>query len=228
MHVHEGLASGLTYGEETVVAHDQALVVAQVVGDPQALVGIHGEAFPVVVADLAVEHRGVLHVVDHVANRSGGQPGRSVGVEHEQGIRDGHVDAAVDHEAGGVHLGRTIQHVAVFVDLDQVRCGDFGVVQTEMVHQEVMIGSRHTRGNVVPDDVVVPVHVRQTVHCRQVHTDIPFFLGKTRLGRRGPFELCHRLFLHLLLLKGPLSRRNEQNLPPWLMVDNHLLTNDPH
>ena len=79
------------------------------------------EAFPVVVADVAVEHRGVLHeVLEPVLERRDRERLGHVGVEHDLPLGEVIVDRAVDHETGGVHVGRPFEHVALGVDLDQV------------------------------------------------------------------------------------------------------------
>ena len=57
-------------------------------------------------------------------------------------LREVVVDRRMDDEAGRVDIGRTFEHVAVAVDLDQVRRRDLVVQQSELVEEEVVVGAR--------------------------------------------------------------------------------------
>ena len=97
------------------------------------------------------------------------------------------VNRAVNHETRGIHVRRTFEHIAVFVDLDQVGRGHLFVKQPETVHQEGMIGARHARGDVVPHRVVPPKQVGQAKHRGEIDAHVP--LGRAGLDRAlGVFE----------------------------------------
>ena len=84
VHDHEGLAGGLADGEEPVVSHDECPLALHVLGETFTLLEREREAFPVVVADVAVEHRGVLHeVLEPVLERRDRERLGHVGVEHD-------------------------------------------------------------------------------------------------------------------------------------------------
>ncbi|MNT94792.1 hypothetical protein D3C72_2365520 [compost metagenome] len=62
------------------------------------------------------------------------------------------VDHPVEGEAGRVDRPvRVTDHVALHVDLDQVRGAHLGVVQAEGVGQEVLVRTGHAQGDVVVD-----------------------------------------------------------------------------
>ena len=102
-------------------------------------------------------------------------------MKHELVLRVMQMDCAVDDEAGRIDIGRALEHLAVFVDLDQVGCGDFLVQQSESVHQESMLGARHTCGDVIPDSIVPAEKVGQAKHRGQIDARLP--LGRTRIAR---------------------------------------------
>jgi hypothetical protein len=107
-----------------------------------------------------------------------------VGVEHDLPLREVVVDRGVDHEPARVHVGGAFEHVAVTVDLDQVRRSDLVVEQPELVQEEVVVRARNAHADVVPDEVVVTEVRSQPVHRRQVHTRSPFVPDETaRVGR---------------------------------------------
>ena len=102
-----------------------------------------------------------------------------VGVEHNLPLGEVIVDRAVDHETGGVHVGRPFEHVALGVDLDQVRGSDLVVEQAELVQEEIVVAAGHPHRDVVPDGVVVPEVGRQAVHRSEVDAGLPLFPGVT-------------------------------------------------
>ena len=112
VHDHEGLAGGLADGEEPVVSHDECPLALHVLGETFTFFEREREAFPVVVADVAVEHRGVLHeVLEPVLERRDRAP-RARGRGTRPSTGEVVVDRSVDHETGGVHVGRPFEHVA--------------------------------------------------------------------------------------------------------------------
>ena len=111
-----------------------------------------------------------------------------VGVKHELVFRVMKVNRTVNDEAGGIDVGRAFQHLAVFVDLDQVGRGDFFVKQAKTMHEEAMIGARRTRGNVIPHGIVPAEQLGQAEHRRQVDAHFPLGCAR-RLRTLGAGEI---------------------------------------
>ena len=91
----------------------------------------------------------------------------------------------MDDEAGLVHrVAGVLDHVAIDVDLHQVRRRDLVVVEAEGVDQEVDVGARHAHRQVAVDQLGPAEVVDQPVGGRQLDPQCPF-----RLGRRQGVDI---------------------------------------
>ena len=143
--VGEGLRQGLAPRQQAMVAQHQDRLAVHALQHARALVGLHRDAFEVVVGDLAVELGGVE--VGHRQPALGAghrQPRGGVGVHDAMGLVDVPVHRGVRGEARRIDRPLAVgEDVAVEVDLDEVRRGDLGVVQAERVDEQVPLGPRH-------------------------------------------------------------------------------------
>ena len=85
-------------GEEPVASHDECPLALHVLGETFTFFEREREAFPVVVADVAVEHRGVLHEVLEPVLERRDRERLHVGVEHDLPLGEVVVDRSVDHK----------------------------------------------------------------------------------------------------------------------------------
>jgi hypothetical protein len=107
------------------------------------------------------------------------------------GVRDaidivlGHMDGAVDDEAGDVDviIGGVEQRVAFDVDLDQAGSVDLFVQHAIGVDQKLIRGSRHPAGDMVGDHLGHAVQRRQTIAGRKIDPGLPF-LGADLFANR--------------------------------------------
>ena len=107
-------------------------------------------------------------------------------MKHAAGILAHFMDRGVNGEAGGVDAVVALgELVAVEVDLDEARCGDLVEHQAVWVDQEMMLRSRHPRGDVSVDQIVPAIIGDQTVARGKVDPLVPFGIRHSR-----------RLFLH--------------------------------
>jgi hypothetical protein len=186
VHRDEGFADGAPRGEQAVVAQDHRGVSAQVAHEALLLVEVDRRAFIVVVPDVAEEHRILRERQQAALERRDGHAGGRVGVDHAVDVMARLVHGAVDHEAGQVDAvaGARIQHqLAVEVDLDQARGGDFLVGVAVGVDEEVAVLARHAPGYVVVDEVVHAEQRDQAVAGRDVHAHLPFL--RAHLAAQG-------------------------------------------
>ena len=145
--------------------------------DALALVEVDRRALVVVVADVADEaDRGLRQRQQPAFHRRHRHAGAGVGVQHAGDIRPRLVDRAVDHVARlvdavvGVGLP---DDLALDVDLHQARGGDLLVEQAVEVDQQVVLGARDARGDVVVDEVGHPVRVDQPVAGGEIDPRLP-------------------------------------------------------
>src|SRR6185437_396426 len=91
-------------GEETVIAQDHRRLVADVAHEAGALVGVHGDAFEIVVGDFAEELRRIEIARRQPALGAGnGEACRGVRVHHAMRAGDAVMDRRMDGEARRVH-----------------------------------------------------------------------------------------------------------------------------
>ncbi len=135
-------------GEQTMVAQDKDVAVAQISDQPLLLVQIQGHAFVVVVGHAAVVGQGVLG--DRQQTVTLGRNRGSIagmGVQHGGEVWAGAVDGAVDHIACLVDAQArwVVDERTVHIDLDQVRGGDLVEQQAERIDQEMLVRPRAAR-----------------------------------------------------------------------------------
>src|SRR6476620_344921 len=126
VHEIERLADIDAGGEQAVVFHDQALVVAEIGDDTFAFVEIARHSLELMIADaLVIAHGALIEGQQPAVERRQRLAGHSVGVDDGVQVLARHVNGAVADEAGAGHLvGRVVENVAIDVDLDQARGGD--------------------------------------------------------------------------------------------------------
>ncbi len=202
MHGVERLGDGLAGGEQAVVAQDHGVVVAEVPDQLLAILGVDHHALVVVIADPGEAHRGLGVGQQAAFHRRHRHAGPGVGVDDAVHVGLGHVDRAVDHEAGAVdavvearpELGLG-QHVAVVVDLDQARGGDLLVEHAVGVDQEMVGLARHAHRDVVGDQVGHAVDVHQPVAGGEIDAGLPF-LGRDLRFEVGDLGRLQRMHAH--------------------------------
>ena len=91
------------------------------------------------------------------------------------------MNGAMEREAGRVDRPVAGADEPAFeVDLDQVRRGDFAVVQAEGVDEKVRLGPGHAQRNVVVDELA-PAQVRKdAVSGGELHARVPFVFTEPR------------------------------------------------
>ena len=143
---------------------------------PLALVDVVGDAFEVVIGDVEKPHRGLRQRQQPAFHRRDGHAGRRVRMRHAVHVVLGHVDGAVNDEAGDVDVivGGVEQRVALDIDLDQAGGVDFLVEHAVSVDQELVGRPGHPAGDVVGDHLGHPVHRRQPVAGREIDPRLPF------------------------------------------------------
>lgn len=120
-----------------------------------------------------------------------GHAGGGVGVHDAMRALDAAVEGGVHHEASRVHTVRgRVQHLALQVDLDQVACGDFAVVQPERVDQELLFIARNAirqaQRDVVVDHLGPAQMGEHAVAGGQLYAGGPFVgVHAWRFGRTG-------------------------------------------
>ena len=94
---------------------------------PLALVDIVGDAFEIVIGDVEKPHRRLRQRQQPAFHRRDGHAGRRVRMRHAVHVVLGHVDGAVNDEAGNVDVvvGCVEQRVALDIHLDQAGGVDF-------------------------------------------------------------------------------------------------------
>ena len=90
--------------EQAVVAQDHGFVVAKVPDQPRALVDIIGDAFEIMIRDVEEPHRGLRQRQQSAFHRRDRHAGRRVRMRHAIHVVLGHVDGAVNDEAGDIDV----------------------------------------------------------------------------------------------------------------------------
>src|SRR5215470_5871702 len=102
-----------------------------------------------------------------------------------------HVDRAVDHEAGVVHLvGRVVEDFSVAVDLDQVRCSDLFVQQSVRIDEKLILRARHAYRDVVVDHVRPAVMRDQPISGGELDARLPLLVADLLAARRHFMDFC--------------------------------------
>ena len=187
VHVQESVGRALAGGQQTMVAQDQILLLAQVGLQARDLVAPQSQAFVVMVGHV-VHHKGGLLADGQQAGfqRADRHTRFGVGVHHAMRIVPYRVDGAVDGEAGGVHREfRGQEFVAVHVDFHQAGRGDFIEHQTVGVDQELRLAARDAVGQAQAD--VGEHQIAPAVHGHQA-------VGGGELAAQRPFFFAHQFF----------------------------------
>ena len=158
-----------------MVAQDHGFVVAEVSHQPLALVDIVGDAFEIVIGDVEKPHRGLRQRQQSAFHRRDGHAGRRMRMRHAIHVVLGHMNGAVNDEAGDVDVivRRVEQRVALDIDLDQAGSIDLLVEHAVRIDQELVGCPRHTAGDVVGDHLGHPVHRGEAVAGSKVHACLP-------------------------------------------------------
>ncbi len=175
-HADEGLGNGFATGEQTVVAQDQDVVVAEVFAKPGAFFGVDAGAFEVVVADLAVIAYGVHRDGQQAVGQCrDGHAGSGVSVDDALNVRTHHVDGRVDDKAGGVDLLIPVANdVAFGVDFDEVGSSDFVEAVAVWIDEEVVVWAGDADGGMGPDEFVPAVVVDDAVSGSELGAEFSF------------------------------------------------------
>jgi hypothetical protein len=140
VHDAEGVGHGGAHAEQAVVAQDQRHVVAQRGLDAAAFLQVEGHAFVGMDAHRLVElGRDLVELQQALLAGGHGHTGHGVGVDDAVRVVARGVHRAVDGEAGRVHRGAALHHLAVQVDHDQVAGAHLLEQQAEGVEQETLL-----------------------------------------------------------------------------------------
>src|SRR4051794_15384903 len=102
-------------------------------------------------------------------------------MEHATGIFAHFVNGRVNGEAGGVDAVIALAElVAVEINLHEARSGDFVEHQAIRIDQEMMLRSRHARGDVRINQIVPAVMGDETVAGSEIDPLVPFGLRHFR------------------------------------------------
>jgi len=112
-----------------------------------------------VIREMAVKaHRMLRARQQAVRLRGDGYRLAHMQMHRARGVRARGVHGGMQRKACRVHRMRALSdHVAVDVDLDEIRRGDFIERETERVDQKAPRLARHARGNVRVDDIIPAV-----------------------------------------------------------------------
>ena len=163
-----------------MVAKDHDLLVAEIAHQPLTFREIKCEALEVVVRDATVEHHRVLiGVGEPVLQRRHRHARLGVGVHDAHRVLSGEVDGAVDGVAGAVNLvWGVVENVPVDIDLHEVGRRDLVPPKAKGIQQEMVIGPRNPRRDVVVDQRCRPaVQVSQPIGGSEVDSCPPFVLA---------------------------------------------------
>ncbi len=88
------------------------------------------------------------------------------------------VDRRMDHVTRVIDpVFALAEDLAVDIDLDQARCGDFLEHQAIGVDQEMLIGAGHARRNVRVEEIIEAMDRRHAVECGEIDAGAPFGIG---------------------------------------------------
>ena len=172
-----------------MVSKHHGVMGPQVSDQTLALFQINGRSLKIMVAQVTHEaHRRLGHgqqTTNHARDR---HTRSGVGVDHAIDIVASLVDGAVDHiprlvdAVIGVWF---VEDVAVDVDFDKTRSGDFFVQEAVQIDEQV-IGAWNFQGDVVVDQVRHAVQIHETVTSSKLHSGQPLLMADHGLKR---FEL---------------------------------------
>ena len=98
----------------------------------------------------------------------------------------------MDDETRLVHIEIGIlEHIAVDIDLDQGRRRDLLVEESVGIDQELILGSRHSQGNMVIDQMGPAKMRRQAVSGGELDPRLPFLVAHL-IPHRGDIECINR------------------------------------
>ena len=198
VHALEGGGDRAADRQRAVIAQQHVVLVAEVLLQARALVMVERDAFIVVIGEIVGDElRGLVQRQQafHAA-RHRGAVGR-VQMEHAAGVLAHLVDRRMDGEAGRVDAVIALgELVAVEVDLDQAGRRDLVEHQSVGVDQEVMVRSRHPRGDVGVDQIVPAIQRDEAIAGGEIDALAP--LGLRHVGRhflQARFRWRHGRFL---------------------------------
>ena len=138
-----------------MVAQDDGLFVANAFEQSRRFISVDGDAFKVMVRNHVVKLRGVkIGLLQTFFQAGHRHTCRGVCVHHTMRLWQVVVQSRVHRKTSRVHwIGRAIEYLAFQVNFDQIAGGDFAVVQTKGVDQEMFFGAtdllRQAQGDVV-------------------------------------------------------------------------------
>jgi len=183
----EGLWNARAADQQPVVAQHHRAMAAEVRDQALLLPAVEGGALVVVIGKVPVKaHRRLRERQQPFLQRRHRDAGRGVRVHHAVRVLPRFMDRAVDDVSRSVHRIAVIgflDDVARQVDLDQARGGDLLVEHPVAADQDVVLGTRHARGDVVVDQVRHAVLRHQAIAGGKIDAHLP-------LGRAHP--LAHR------------------------------------
>ena len=180
MHPVEGFADCAPDGQCAVVAQDHGLAIAKVAHQRFLFGFIQHDALIVVIGDLQETHGGLCQWQQATLERRYGHRGPAVRMNHAANLGTRGVHGAVNdgprpvQPVAEIAVVRRGEDVAVMVDLEQARGGDFLVHQAVGVNEEAALFARDARRNVVSHHVGHPVKVHQPVTRGEIDARLPF------------------------------------------------------
>ncbi len=164
-----------------MIAQQQHRPPARALDDPAPLVETHGDPFEVVIRDLSVQLRRIeIGERQAVARAAHGHRRRRMHVHHAMRVGQRRMDRRVECEAG--RIDRPVgmpDHVAVDVDLHEIRRADLTVMEPERIDQEVAVLARHAQRDMVVDQLGPAEMIEDPVSGRELHARLPFGFGET-------------------------------------------------
>ena len=182
VHALEGGGDRAADRQRAVIAQQHVVLAAEILLQARALVMIERDAFIVVIGEIVGDElRGLVHRQQALhAARHRGAVGR-VQMKHAAGVLAHFVDRRMDGEAGRVDAVVALgELVAVEIDLDQARGGDLVEHQAVGIDQEMMLRSRHPRGDVGVDQIVPAIMRDQPVAGGEIDALVPLGLRHVR------------------------------------------------
>ena len=199
VHPVEGFAHAAPHRQDAVVAQNEGFTLPQVLHQRGLLGQIEHHALVVVVANFEETHSRLGEGQQSTFERRHRHGRPAVGVDDAVHLGASLVHRTVDHIAGFVDAVVQVakvglgQDVAIVVNFDEARRGDFFVHHAVGVDEKSTVFAGHARRDVVGHHVGHAVDGHQAVTSRQIHPRLPLCGSAACLHR---FDFQKSVFNH--------------------------------
>ena len=167
----KGVRQRLAHDNRAMVAQHQYPLVAEMLDQPRTLFLAHGDAFKVMIGQLSHEVACVeVHRLQAALKAAHGNGCGGVRVDDRMCVGQGTMEQAVLNKACFVYVPRVIDVdlVAINIDFDEARRGNFTEMHAIRVNQKRAVRIRHFDRNVVEHKLIPAEHRKYPITGRKL------------------------------------------------------------